>query len=573
MPGPHSARSSARRGSLAAAVLATALVHALTVTGSQAGPPEGEPTAELVRFPFPQEDGSLTPYSFELGHPLVNLIYDTLLWRNADGVPQPWLASAIETSSDGRRLTITLADGARWHDGQPLTASDVAFTFDYVAARPHPRFTGELEPLERATAVDERTVVLELRHAAPGFVDQPLSDLPILPRHLWADLGGDELPGGLPVGSGPYRLVEHLPGATYRFEANDDYFRGPPAVAALEVPIMGDAEETLRALERRQVDMIPLGLTDDLAASLESFGVSFARGPSFQGTVLMLNLRRPPFDDPAVRRAVSQALDLGRIARNVAAATPANRGYLHPESRFASSETLHTPDVEAARTVLAGLPSPVEVLAPEADPLRAEAARQVVLALQRAGASAELKLLSRADLGQAVGEDGATPTFEAAIWGAPPLASYDPVLLGRLFGSDPRRAPFNYSGYASLEFDELARRIERTPDPQERQDAIDAALRLLATDAPVVPLLFPEASFAYRPAIYDGWGFVKGSGILDKRSFVEPASAGPDDSAVTPVSPESEELPLGWIAAALGGVTVALAAGGAIVTLRRREPA
>lgn len=532
----------------------------------------------VVRLPFPQEDGTLTPYTFELGYSLVTLIYDTLLWRDPKGVPQPWLAEAVETSDDGRQLTIRLADGALWHDGKPVTAGDVAFTFDFVAKHPHPRFTPELRAVENVAVADPATVVITLRHPSPGFADQPLSDVPILPAHLWQGLPRNRLaPEGLPVGSGPYRLVDHRPGESYRFEANTDYFRGPPAVSSIEVPIIGDANGTLQALERRRVDMIPVSLPEDAAARVEGLGTKVREGPSYLGTVLMFNLRQPPFDRPEVRRAIGGALDLRRVAGAVGTAVAADRGYLHPASPWASKTVLHKPRAIAAvrdEITKLALP-PIEVLAADNDPVKLEAGRQVALALERAGVKATSRGIPRDELSRAVGEEGGQPTFGAAIWTSPPLASYDPDFLRRLFGSAPGDATFNYPGYRNPAFDELTQRIASTPDPTARRAATTEALRILATDLPVVPLFFSTGTFTYRPAIYDGWVFVEGSGILDKRSFVdaEPpppddSTPAPDDEAGTDDDPEPKRSPIAY--AAIGVLGLALLVGIIGLVSRRR---
>ncbi|MDP9441544.1 MAG: ABC transporter substrate-binding protein, partial [Actinomycetota bacterium] len=315
--------------------------------------------AALVRLPFPQDDGSLTPYTFELGYSLMTLVYDTLLWRDKDGVPQPWLAKAVETSADGRRVTLRLADGVKWHDGTTLTSADVSFTFQFVAAHPHPRFTAEVSSVERVETPDPTTAVVVLRQPSPGFLDQPLADLPILPQHVWRNLApGTLAPEGLPVGSGPYRLVEHRPRELYRFEANNEYFRGRPAVGVLEVPVIDSPGETVDALARRKVDVIPVSLPEDLAKRADALSVEVEEGTSYLGTVVMFNLRSPPFDRGEVRQAVSAALDLTRITRAVGNAVPADRGYLHPESPFASQDPLHRHDAAAARAVLGGLAEP-----------------------------------------------------------------------------------------------------------------------------------------------------------------------------------------------------------------------
>ena len=554
------------------AVIAMVATLAVAAPAPKAGAQDsGSPSAApLVRLPFPQDDGTLTPYTFELGYPLVTLVYDTLLWRDADGVPQPWLARSVETSADGLRLTIQLVDDARWHDGRPVTAEDVVFTFQHVAARFHPRFTPEVAPVAGVEATGATTVAVTLEHPAPGFADQPLADLPILPAHLWRGLPADKLaPDGLPVGSGPYRLVDHQPGERYRFEAFPDWFRGRPAVDAVEVPVIGDAEDTLRALERRDVDMLPVSLPETAVERLDGLATRVVDGPSYAGTVLLLNVRSAPFDRPEARRAVARSLDLGQLARAVGNAVPADRGYLHPDSPWSTDEVLHRADTGAARRELASAGvGELEVLAPDNDPVRAEAGRQVALALDRAGVRARVRSVSRDELSTAVGERGETPSFQAAIWPAPALASYDPDFLRRLFGSPPGDGSLNYSGYRSPAFDDLARRIASTPGRDERRALVGEALKLLADDLPAVPLLFAAGSFAYRPAVYAGWVFVKGAGILDKRSFVEPAAAEP----ARPAAPEPDDgggFPFGLAALAVAGVAVVVG----VVGVRRSHRA
>lgn len=510
-----------------AALMALAMAAPRVAVGAAGGQEPPRAPVPVLRFPFPQDDGSLTPYTFELGYELMTLVYDTLFWRDASGVPQPWLASSMETSPDGRRVTLRLADGARWHDGTEVTSADVAFTFRFMAERPHPRFTPELAAIERVDTPDPRTVTVRLRHVSPGFGDQPLSDVPILPAHIWKELPRSKLaPDGLPVGSGPYRLIEHRAGEAYRFEAVTDYFRGAPAVASLEVPFISRVDETLRSLERRRTDMIPVSLPEDLADRVKGLGVQTVEGPSYLGTVLMFNVRQPPFDRIEVRQAVARALDLPRIARSVGEAVPSDRGYVHPESPWASKDDLHIFDRGAVSALQETLPR-IEVLAPDNDPVKQEVGRQVVLAMRRAGVAAEANNVPRADLSRAVGEDGSEPSFQAAIWVALPLASYDPDFLGRVFGSDARSAALNFSGYQNPTFDALAQRIATTAEPAARQAAVQEALRLLANDLPVVPLIFSKGIFSFRPAIYDGWVYVKGTGIVDKRSFVEPATPAP----------------------------------------------
>ncbi|MEO6121902.1 MAG: ABC transporter substrate-binding protein [Acidimicrobiales bacterium] len=529
--------------------------------GPASAPAPAPGRAALVRLPFPQDDGSLTPYTFELGYQLMSLIYDTLLWRDADGVPQPWLARSVTPNADGRQLTIRLDGGARWHDGLPVTAEDVAFTFRYVAGRPHPRFTPALRDVERVEVFDPTTLVVILSRPSPGFIDQPLADMPILPSHLWRDLPtGKATPDGLAVGSGPYRLVDYRPGEGWRFEANTDYFRGRPAVSAVEVPVIRSLEGTLQAFEQRRVDVVAASLPQAAAQRVNRLGTRLAEGPSYLGTVLMFNLRRAPFDRPEARRAVAAALDPAQLARAVGNAVPAASGYLHPDSPWAVAGRSTVAGGATSAPATGALPPSIRVMAPDNDPVKLEAGREVVQALIRAGSQAELVTVSRDELERAVGEDGSPPSFEAAVWSAPPLASYDPSFLSRVFGSDPRDARTNLSGYSSPAFDEAVARVAGSPDTAARRVAVGDTLAVLAADAPVVPLLFANGGFVFRPAVYDGWVYVKGTGIIDKRSFVEPVPvpAGPVDDGPTATG-DGTSVPFGWLALGLLGAAAVVA--------------
>ena len=297
------------------------------------------------------------------------------------------------------------------------------------------------------------------------------------------------------------------------------------------MPIIGDADRTYRALRIKTVDMVPLNLAQRAVEAVRAtVGVAVRRGPSYVGTSLLLNVRRAPLDSPATRRAVSAALDLGRIVRNTAPAVAATEGFIHPASRWSAGARIHRFDPLAARAALAAIGRPLRVLAPTNDPVRLEAGRQVVLALRRAGAAATLVKVTRAQLERAIGATGAPADFDAAIQSVPALVSYDPNYLTRLFASDRAVAPLNFGGYSSERFDALARSVASAPQEAQRRRATAAELRLLAREVPAIPLFFLEGSFAFRSAVYDDWAFVKGAGILDKTSFLpgaRPAAAQP----------------------------------------------
>jgi len=551
-----------------ARLLICLIVTAALLTALPAQAQEEGNTAERVRIAWPQYDGTLTPYTFpgERGYPLLTLVYDTLLWRG--GEESNWLARQIRFSKANSKMTVRLQDGASFHDGRPVTARDVKFSYDYFAERYQPRFTPQLEAIESTEVVDDLTVVFNLAHPSPG-ITQPLSDVPILPRHLWEDVPSGQTPPGMPVGSGPYRLVESNPEQGYVFRANEDYFLGRPRVGTLELPFNRDFDATVRAFLSRDIDMIPATLPESRQEEVTGASFETERGVLYDGTALIFNLGEAPFDSARARQAVSSALELSRIADASVGfserSATADRGYVHRDSGWATKGQLHRFDLEGARAAFAELDlPPITVLAPANDPVDSEAGRQVVLALQRAGADVELQEVSSTELAAAVDPEDGAPTFEAAIWSISPLPSYSPDTLRQVFGSDERRAPLNHMGYSSEEFDRLAELASKETNPEDRAQTIRSELELIARDAPVVPLFYPEGAFVVRPSIYEGWSYVEGKGILDKRSFLPRtlSAGGPAPDAAAPAAPTGDSgggIGVGAvIALALVGIVLAV---------------
>lgn len=201
--------------------------------------------------------------------------------------------------------------------------------------------------------------------------------------------------------------------------------------------------------------------------------------------------------------------------------------------------------------------------------MRVDAAEAVVEQLRRAGIEATALAVPRPAFDERTGEGGGERSFAAAVWTAPPLPSHDPDYLRAVYAADPGVGALNRTGYASAAFEAAAERVASTADRSARKAAVAQVLAVLADEAPTVPLFFGSPTFAYRPAVYDGWRLVPGSGPLDKRSFSEPtpratAAADPRGRA----GGSAGISPLGWAAAAfaLGGVAVAISA----VTHRRR---
>ena len=228
---------------------------------------------------------------------------------------EPYLARRWEWSLDRRRLTFTLFAGLRWHDGEPTTAHDAAWTLDRARDRAigYPR-QPELTHLLSVSAADDTTLVLTFDRPVLRVPDV-LTDLAILPRHRFADIPPERLREApwqqQPVGNGPFRFVRHEANRRWVFERNEEFpdaLGGPPALARLVIAVVDEPMTKLAGLASGELD----------AAGIQPAHADYVRRdpalrvvdyPLLFSTVILFNTRRPVFATSAPRRAVAAALD------------------------------------------------------------------------------------------------------------------------------------------------------------------------------------------------------------------------------------------------------------------------
>jgi peptide/nickel transport system substrate-binding protein len=253
-------------------------------------------------------------------HPLARqvqryVLLTTLARYDSSLTPQPYLARRWQWSPDHRRLTFYLQPAVRWHDGRPTTALDVVWTLDAARdpATGYPR-TSELANLESASAPDDSTVELHFRSPPAGFPDL-LTDLAILPAHLLDTVPHSRLRqaewNDAPVGNGPFRFVSHEPNRRWVF-ARDSAFPaalgGPPQLGRFIVVVVDEPTTKLAALTSGELDFAGIQpahadfVRRDKALAVISYPLLMTYG-------IVFNTRRAPFNDPAVRRILSDAID------------------------------------------------------------------------------------------------------------------------------------------------------------------------------------------------------------------------------------------------------------------------
>lgn len=510
--------------------------------------PSGPATAETLRLGILAEEGNLTPHTYQTGTPGLNLTmlsYDSLMQIDTDGIPQPWLAETVEASEDGLSYTVELTPGVTWQDGEALDAQDVVFSVEYYKASTPGRFQTDLRSVETATADGDSTVTFALSAPDPSFELRTLADVPILPEHIWSEI---EAPETEPfsettnIGSGPYRLVEATPGTSYRFEANPDYFKGAPKVDELVAIQFADDAGAIAALRSGEVDTLMRTISPEQIDALQGQGgLEVIEGPEYSTTLLAFNTQQAPFDDVEFRQAVASAVDVESLVENVylGAATPGNRGWVHPDSPFYNPDVESTFDPAAAMAQLDeagytdedgdgvreldGAPMSLELLVHGNNALRLRIAELLTEQLGEVGITLDVAAVEDQTL-----IDQVWPEFDVANgrnyemsvfgWSAPTQA--DIGQMAGLVASDPAVGNLNITGFSDPGVDELATQLRSTVDEDARTEVAYELQEAFAEQVPFVPLLYPNGAYGYQSAVFSDWVSITGQGPMSKLSFI-----------------------------------------------------
>ncbi len=305
---------------------ATVLLLTLFLSPACASERAGRDATTLVAA-ISGDPGQLNPAITTNGgvHTAAALLFDGLVALDDSLRPVPALARRWEIEQGGARYRFHLRRGVRWHDGKPLLASDVKFTFEHLLLRYHARTRASMSAaLASVDAPDDSTVVFTFRRPyAPLLQQLDVGEAPILPAHVYAV--GDPLrnPANLaPVGTGPYRFVSYAPQSEIRYAANRDYFGGAPALATVVLRIIPNGETQVAALEAGEVDWLfgvpgPARRRLNADSRVRVTHSVLSLGGSNCIITLGFNLDRPAFRDLRLRKAIAHAVNRPQFVERV----------------------------------------------------------------------------------------------------------------------------------------------------------------------------------------------------------------------------------------------------------------
>jgi peptide/nickel transport system substrate-binding protein len=443
---------------------------------------------------------------------VMSLVQEGLLAFDDNLALAPAVADSWE-QVDPTTYVYHLRDGVTFHDGSPVTADDVVYSMSW-----------HLDPENRSQLTPFYAAVASIEATGDGEVTVKLKSPDVQFQYTVAHMSGfimkkDQLeehgedygtPDVLPLGTGPYKLVEYVPDERVVLEAHEDYWGGPPPVDRITMVAIPDQQTRLLAMRNGDIDgSFDVSISDiDQWQALD--GVDVITAPSLGIYLLTLDQETPPFDDIEVRRAIARSVDREGLVKallkgNGEPAVALNppgmwAGVLSEEEARAFYDTLdaHAFDLEAAKAGLAASSAAegfeITVPAPNSDPYMVLTLLSLAENLKDTGVTLNVQ-----EVDDSQWLDGYFAHEDLGIRVMSYFPDYaDPANYPLLFyaSANAVKDGMNASNYRNPEVDELLEQSVQQSDPAARAEALKQAVTIANDEVAVVPIFWPDSAMA-----------------------------------------------------------------------------
>lgn len=491
--------------------------------------------AGLYGVEFPQVFNALKRPSYNYLNELYGATHVGLAVFNSDFTPKPCLADKWEVSSDGRSVKFYLVKNATWHDGEPVTAQDVKFTYEYWRDNHLYRQGGWLDAyLDNVEVLDNYAGVIHLKEPyAYYFIKSLFPSVYIVPKHVWEKVEKPREygePDGM-IGCGPF-IFENIDrdADTAYFKANPNYFEGRPAINRIEWKHFRTVDSALLALKKGEIDVIidepPAGV---LAPSLlGEKGVTIEVGPNPGLPLLIFNYKKYPLNVTDFRKAVSYAIDYQSLVDAIEAGYGEVPGAgILPSSIIESDPNL--PKLEYNLTKANDLLDSLNFIDTNGDGIRnlpdgSELKFQVIAwnnqkhmrvaemlshMLKKAGVEFEPYTNELSVLQKMVWDDRSYDMH---------IDFHDPYMTALGFATIDL-VPLQYGTCTDPKFSELYNVTMSAKTPEEMKAAVYGLQEYYATELPGIALYWSKSIYPYRSDRFEGWIPLQGYGLTSHQSW------------------------------------------------------
>jgi peptide/nickel transport system substrate-binding protein len=546
-------------------VLAVSAAAGIALGGSSGSPSPADEKVTL-RLGWSESPLNLNPFiGYSNSYEIWLLNYDTLVAVGADGLPskETGLAEDWTLSADQKEWTFKIREGVTWQDGEPLTARDVAWTFNTIIEE-ELSLAIYLKDVEKAVAVDDTTLKVSCTAPKANMLLTQVY-IYILPEHIWGELSVDELSNTFRnpvpiVGSGPFQTVEFKKDEYVKLVRNPTYWGKQPTVDEVIFQYYTNADTMVQDLKSGAVDGAQVIPATQFKQLQTEAGIKAIPYPLYNWEYIDINcydspdsLGNPVLVDPAFRVAMAWAIDREKCA-SLAWSGLADPGYgIFPEKGWPeAANPYYQPD--AARTIGFDLAKANQLMdeagytdsdgngirndpkhggediklrlwARDISPESQVQGKLIAGWLQDIGLDIEYSVVDEGALGDDIWNykgDTYAPDYDLALWDF--MGYIDPGDSAACFTTD-QIENYNEMCWSNAEYDELTVAQYREMDTAARMDLLKQAQGVMYAEQPMIVIDYPSVLQAVNVERWEGWQpYVGGSvwnNFLDRQSYIE----------------------------------------------------
>ena len=523
-------------------LLAVMIVAAMFITGCGTSSGTKGSTTETLTIAITKDENTLAPFTYVSGTGLTvnRLIYDTLMTTNVNDEIIPWMVEDEYEVVDFKEYTFTLREGQKFHNGNPVTAEDIKFSFEYPSSQNVSGQRKQCDKIESIEVLDEKTVKFVLKNSDINFMRDGFCYIRILDNEVYE---GVETASTVTesIGSGMYKLVEYKTGEYYKLEAVEDYFRGTPKVKNINMPIMGDSTAIQQGLISKELAASTGSIGIEMLDTFEAIeGVTVYSNPGFAPMIININNGRAPFDNVDFRNALAYGIDVNAICETLYGghALVGTKGAVRSDLSYSQKGLEYVYDQAKAIELLEGLgytemkdgirldkegnPLSFEIITYANSDIRSRACELIQTQLKKVGIDVQIMTMDMdtadayiwPDFEVANGRD-----YDLSTWGW--SSSNSLTYLISLCSSDFSIGTYNVCGYVSEKFDDVVNeKLSSVSTMEEMESLLKELQKIIAEEVPLITIAYADTMQVCNTEMYDGWVAGKGMNVVNIFSFV-----------------------------------------------------
>ena len=556
------------RRSVVLAIIAAAFLLVLVAAGTSFAGASGSPSPDAgkvtLRLGWNEGPLNLNPFiGYSTSYEVWMLNYDTLVAVGADGLPskETGLAEEWELSPDQKTWTFHIRPGVKWQDGQPLTARDVAFTFNTIIDNDM-SLAIYLKDIKKAVAVDDTTLKV--------YCTQPKANMLltqvyiyILPEHIWGKLDpkamGNTFRNPVPiVGSGPFQTVEFKKDDYVKLVRNPTYWGRLPTIDEVIFQYYTNDDTMVEDLKSGTIDGAQVIPPEQFKRLGSEPGIKSIAYPLYNWEYIDVNcydspnsLGNPVLRDAKFRVAMAWAIDREKCA-SLSWSGYAQAGYgIFPQKGWpASADPYYQPDaastigfdLEKAKALMdeagykdtdgdgvredkSGKPIKLRLWARDISPESQVQGKLIASWLKEIGLDIQYAVVDEGALGDSIWNykgDTYAPDYDLALWDF--MGYIDPGDSAACFTTD-QIENYNEMNWSNVEYDKLTVAQYREMDSTKRMELLKQAQAVMYAEQPMIVIDYPSVLQAVNTSRWEGWEpYVQGSvwnNFLDRRSYID----------------------------------------------------